>query len=405
MNLVFEGQAIYSTGTISDITGGVNVTGSGTLWLANVTTDHQFFVGNKWYRIASVDTDTTLTLAEGYAGGATFPGAGYRTAKIRKDINIKELSFRNSTGTGIIFKDCRNIFIEDCEFLDNNKGFTIDNASDIAINNTNCISNDSNGVEFNSCSSCDIEGLATPSNGGHGCVINSVRLFSLISSSSDSNTSDGYNITDGSGPFLLQAEASSNSSQGIELVSGNTNLLFNNCQVNSNTSDGIKLTGTSDDTIITNSIIKSNGGYGINVAASTCDDTIIDNIRFASNTSGGVDDKGNNTFYKNTGVGAFTAVNNDNNNVDVGELRFIRITGPTIAFTISGIAGTANMKTVTLYNATSQNMAFSLQSTNSTYTNRIQTLTGGGITLTGASAATLTYNNTDKEWIVMGTQG
>ncbi len=47
-NLGFAGSDVYSTGTITSITSGFQVTGSGTSWLANVTTDHQFFIQNRW---------------------------------------------------------------------------------------------------------------------------------------------------------------------------------------------------------------------------------------------------------------------------------------------------------------------------------------------------------------------
>src|SRR3989304_5236147 len=110
-NLSFTGTDIYTTGTITSITSGVNVTGSGTAWLANVTTDHQIFIGNTWYKIAAVTGDTTLILAEGYQGNASLPGAAYRAVKIIKDVSISELTFKSSTGTGIVGTDVRNFRI------------------------------------------------------------------------------------------------------------------------------------------------------------------------------------------------------------------------------------------------------------------------------------------------------
>src|SRR3990167_7666232 len=300
--LNFTGTDAYATGTITSITSGVNVTGSGTAWLANVTTDHQFFIANKWYKIAAVTSDTALVLSEGYTGGATFPGAAYRAVKVVKDIEIKDLTLKNSTGTAIDFDDVRNVFLEDLEIVDNNKGFTMDNCSEISIDNLIVPSNDSNGCEFNTCGFADIESISTPSNGGHGMVINNFRVGNIVGSSSNSNTGDGYNITSASILQLNKVEASSNGGQGIELVSGNTAIGID-AFVESNTSDGIKLTASSDDTIISGSHINSNGGYGVNIAASTCDNNLISSNKFASNTTAAYNNSGTGTLIRSN-IGA-----------------------------------------------------------------------------------------------------
>lgn len=98
--------------------------------------------------------------------------------------------------------------------------------------------------------------------------------------------------------------------------------------------------------------------------------------------------------------GAFTAVNGNNNNINIGGASFVRITGPTAAFTITGIAGGVNGKVVILYNAATYNMTIANENTNSTATNRITTLTGSGVTTTGVGAITLIYDSTASRWIV-----
>ena len=235
-----------------------------------------------------------MVLSEGYTGGATFPGAAYRAVKVIKDIEIRDLTFKNSTGTAIDFDDCRNIFMEDMELLDNNKGFVMDNCAEIAIDNIIIPSSTDNGCEFNTCGFGDIEGLSTPSNGGHGVVMNNVRIMPFNNCASNSNTGDGYNITTGD-TVQLVVEASSNSGQGIEFVSGNVGCFVHNSIVESNTSDGIKLTASSDDILISNNQINSNGGYGVNIAVSGDDNNIVVGNKFASNTSGAINDSGTGT--------------------------------------------------------------------------------------------------------------
>jgi len=68
----------YKTGTASVTNGSPTVTGTNTLWLANVTAGDSFTVAGDgvMYDVASVDTDTQITLSVNYAG-VTAAGAVY----------------------------------------------------------------------------------------------------------------------------------------------------------------------------------------------------------------------------------------------------------------------------------------------------------------------------------------
>ena len=68
----------YSTGTASVTNGSATVTGSNTLWLANVTAGDSFTVAGDgvMYDVASVDSDTQVTLSVNYAG-STASGVVY----------------------------------------------------------------------------------------------------------------------------------------------------------------------------------------------------------------------------------------------------------------------------------------------------------------------------------------
>lgn len=295
-NLSFAGTDVYTTGTITSISGGVNVTGSSTSWLTNVTTDHQIFIGNTWYKIAVVLTDTTLTLAEGYQGNATLPGAAYRAAKIQRDVDIKDITLKSSTGTALVATDCRNFSLKNVKLDTNNKGFVFTNVSEFISEQILSVSNTSNGGELTNTRLCNLYNLATPGNGGHGFVLNNVETGVIMESSSNSNTSDGYNLTSCSNLVMSPVEASSNGGQGVELVSGNNNISINGI-MNANTSDGIKLTATSDNCKISGCKITNNGGYGVNVAASSCDNNLISTSFFDNNSSGNKNDSGTGTLW------------------------------------------------------------------------------------------------------------
>ena len=60
----------YKTGTATVTNGSATVTGTNTLWLANVTAGDSFTVAGDavMYDVASVDSDTQITLSVAYAG-------------------------------------------------------------------------------------------------------------------------------------------------------------------------------------------------------------------------------------------------------------------------------------------------------------------------------------------------
>lgn len=100
-------------------------------------------------------------------------------------------------------------------------------------------------------------------------------------------------------------------------------------------------------------------------------------------------------------IGAFTASNGANSNITLPNKSFIRITGPTGAFNITGITKPANPdgRVVVLYNTTSQNMTITNDAT-STAANRI--LTGqGDVATTGIGIVSLIYSVTDARWILL----
>ena len=79
-----------------------------------------------------------------------------------------------------------------------------------------------------------------------------------------------------------------------------------------------------------------------------------------------------------------------------------RVTGPTGAFSISGITKPDNPdgRVVILYNTTSQNMTITNDAT-STAANRILTNTGSDVATTGTGIVSLIYSVTDARWILL----
>ena len=291
-NLSFSGTDIYTTGTITAIASSVLVTGSGTLWLANVEAGQHLFLGTRWYKIAAVTSDTTLTLAEGYIDNVTLPST-YRIASIMQDVKFFDLTFQDSTETNLAITDGRQIVLDNVHSNSANKGIVYTNCSEISAERVIVVTNTSNGIEATNVGLSDWESVNCIANGGSGMVFNNVKTMSVFSSALNANTADGINITTGV-DIKLFVETSGNGGQGVELVSGCDGITIE-AIAKSNTSDGIKLTATSDNCKILAGTITGNGGYGINIAAATCDSNIIDQNNLATNTSGNLNDSGTTT--------------------------------------------------------------------------------------------------------------
>lgn len=105
-----------------------------------------------------------------------------------------------------------------------------------------------------------------------------------------------------------------------------------------------------------------------------------------------------------TSKGTLTLVNGLNSNITLPSQESLRISGPTLAFSVGGLTAGVDGQPLRLYNTTSQAMTVVNEDASSTAANRIKTLTGANVTLrTGTSFATLEYDATDNRWILGST--
>lgn len=79
----------YTTGFVSVSPGSQLVTGTGTAWLANVSVGDLFMVRgiNTHYEIASISTDTLLTLNANWGGATTLAGQSYEIVRDFTSVN------------------------------------------------------------------------------------------------------------------------------------------------------------------------------------------------------------------------------------------------------------------------------------------------------------------------------
>ena len=219
VGFVATGTSVYTTGTITSITSGVNVTGDSTSWLTNVTAGtSQLFLQNRWYTIAAVTSDTTLVLSEGYVGNATLPGAAYRIVTPIRDIDFEELTIKGSAGTAISGTDVRNWTFRNVTMPLNNVAISLTNASEVEGSTLIVASSTSDGIQLTNAGFCNFVSTSSSGNGGNGWTLNNCEVMPIYFSSGGANTSDGFNLTSCKKVGLIVA-SEGNGSQGIELVS------------------------------------------------------------------------------------------------------------------------------------------------------------------------------------------
>lgn len=101
-----------------------------------------------------------------------------------------------------------------------------------------------------------------------------------------------------------------------------------------------------------------------------------------------------------TPVATLTLANGANSNITLGTGSFFRVSGPTGAFSLSGLTGGANGRRITIYNPIAQNFTITNDAT-STAANRFLTLTGADVVSTGVCAYSFIYDSTDTRWILL----
>lgn len=92
--------------------------------------------------------------------------------------------------------------------------------------------------------------------------------------------------------------------------------------------------------------------------------------------------------------------NGANNNINPGAYSYVRITGPTANFNITGMRTGANGKRITLYNTTSYTMDFKHESASSVDTTRFYNPVASDVTIYAGGSASFIYDAVQDRWIL-----
>lgn len=293
------GTNVNSTGTIvasgtnpvyDGAYGAYKVTGTSTQWVTDgIDITYQIFLNTRWYKIASVISETVLLLAEGY-GDDLDETLTVRIAKPVQDLKISNITIQNSSTHGISFLDSRFFEMTDVVTqLNGGNGINIENIMGLTTNRLSCLVNTGDGFNCKNSGFGAWNSIPSIANGGNGMTLENIETVPITSSSASSNTGNGVEMKDCVDLYTIM-EVVNNGDNGVELTEYNSNIVINASLVSGNTNDGIKILKGSSRTKILGSKLTNNGGYGINIPVNldgiTSTATVITTNDFLGNSSG-----------------------------------------------------------------------------------------------------------------------
>lgn len=101
-----------------------------------------------------------------------------------------------------------------------------------------------------------------------------------------------------------------------------------------------------------------------------------------------------------TPVAALTLADGANANITCPAASFLRVAGPSNAFSLSGLTLGANGRRITIFNPIAQNMTITNSATSSA-ANQFLTMTGADLVSTGVCTFECIYSSADTKWVVV----
>ncbi len=306
--------ANYTAGTVSITFGSATVTGASTNWSGNVSDGEYIMLKGEWYQIATVDSDTQLTLTRRYQGRA-LTNVSYKIAAMLSNLRLENLTLMNfcQDNRGVIefhwvidslIQNCRVKGNQNCGLLPHqNYGIYLREAYNCKLHKNFCPDNiiagiflshsDNNSLMANTCHN-NLDGISLDSSSnntlaGNSCNNNQIGIF--LDSSAHNNLSgnsccynaDGIKFTNSSSNNTLAISTCNGNINGIYIFSSSdyNTLSANSCNNNIN---GIYISSSSNNTLGANSC--NDNSHGIYLYSSSKNALSSNNAR--SNSDVGV---------------------------------------------------------------------------------------------------------------------
>lgn len=260
-----HGTLIYDTGTVSITQGTNTVTGHGTLFEANVTAGQKIFLYDKYWTIASVDSDTQLTLSTSYTA-QTLTEEPYVIANTIEGVTVGLFAIFGSSGAGISIQYAANIF------------------PDMIL-----IGNDI-GVKFNKATIVNVTVFLGDSNRVH--LYGDTNKTSIREGAMENSTEKGLHLTNGISNHFEDIGIWNSGQEGIYVENAKESIISGVFTYFSG-ADGIKMVNTKA-LKLANSFSKYNTGNGLTID-SNCEDNIVVGCDLGENTGDDIGDSGTRT--------------------------------------------------------------------------------------------------------------
>lgn len=288
----------YTTGTISVVAATNIVNGTGTTFTALNPKDF-IQLGTTFYEIASVQSDTLLTLAQVYVG-ASLSDVEYLAQHMYTGIKISNMIIAYSTAPGLYIRAVRHCGFRSLAVIACAQNIIVVDSGEFAMYEIITCFSHGTGIMFDSVTSMLLQTLDVYNCGGHGMSLQGKTTNAVCASSAFCNNFGcGLTLSD----MLCDLHFTNcifkqNNSVGVHMDGNCMQVIIQGCTIGDNNGVGIHLAGTAN--LVSSNIIKGNKSHGV-VTSQSC---VVNS----------------NQIHQNVGDGILCGVGSDNINVSMNRI-------------------------------------------------------------------------------------
>lgn len=249
---------IQTDGTISITFNTKAVTGTGTFFTNLVANDY-ILLGTNYYTIASIQSDTALTLLETYTG-STITNQACKASTMNTGVVINNIVIMGSSTCGLYLRSLRHSFVNSIVISKCASNMQIVDCADVSVNNIISYLGFTTGMIITRCSSISLVTVNLFNCASHGMVLTDNYNTSCVSCAAENNNGSGFNLIGESSSMLVNCITNYNTGNGVSSDTNTINTNISGCACAHN-GGGIVMLGTNN--ITRGSIIHDNSGVAI----------------------------------------------------------------------------------------------------------------------------------------------
>jgi parallel beta-helix repeat protein len=251
------------------------VTGVGTTFTALNPLDF-ILIGTNFYEIATINSDTSLTLTLTYVG-SSISNSKFIAQSMLSAPSISNLTVMNSGSSGIYVRGVRHGNLKSIAIVGCAIGLDIVDSGDASLFEILPLYNGGDGLRIDNSISISMDTVNCFNNGGNGMNIKNNSHYVIIgSSATENNLNHGINIENKCGFVdLNNVIVKYNNANGVQIDGTCTQTNLSGCEINDNNGNGVDFEEDSKNNKVVDNFICQNEGNGIN---GSCNCIISTNI-------------------------------------------------------------------------------------------------------------------------------